>query len=311
MKGKDAADRENIRIAAVDIGGTSIKSGLWENGVLTDIRERDTNASLGASHVMGNVLEILEGYRDFHAVGISTAGQVNPEKGIISYANDNIPGYTGTKIRDIIENYFHVPAAVLNDVNSAALGEAYFGAGKGQEDFLCLTYGTGVGGAIVIGGQIYVGFGYSAGEFGGIVTHPEDRDPKRDMFSGCYERYASTRALVQLVQSHFPELHNGREIFARIENPDVRKLVTEWIQEITYGLISLTHIFNPPLIVLGGGVMEQKLVIEEVRRMLREQLIPSFRNVEIQPAALGNVAGMLGAAWTACKEYQSQTKGQV
>lgn len=306
---RDAADRENrekIRIAAVDIGGTCIKSGLWVNGTLTDIRERDTEAAQGASHVMHRVLEILEGYRDFQAVGISTAGQVNTEKGTITYANDNIPGYTGTNIREIVETHFHVPAAVLNDVNSAALGEAYYGAGKGHEDFLCLTYGTGVGGAIVMGGQVYVGCSYSAGEFGGIVTHPEDRHPEEDMFSGCYERYASTRALVGLVQSRFPQLHNGREIFARLEDSEVRALVTQWIREITYGLISLTHIFNPSLIILGGGVMEQEYVIGEVRRMLQEQLIPSFRNVDIQPAALGNIAGMLGAARTAYTEYQNR-----
>lgn len=306
---KDAANsgnKENIRIAAVDIGGTCIKSGLWENGVLTEIRERDTEAVRGASHIIHRVLEILEGYRDFQAIGISTAGQVNTEKGLITYANDNIPGYTGTNIREIIENHFHVPTAVLNDVNSAALGEAYYGAGKGHDDFLCLTYGTGVGGAIVMGGQVYVGCGYSAGEFGGIVTHPEDRHPEQDMFSGCYERYASTGALVRLVQSRFPELRNGREIFACLENPEVRALVTQWIQEITYGLVSLTHIFNPSLIILGGGVMEQEYVIREVRRMLQEQLIPSFLNVDIQPAALGNVAGMLGAARTAYTEYQNR-----
>ena len=303
---KNTADSENLRIAAVDIGGTCIKSGLWEGGSLTDIRERDTDARLGASHVMDTVMEILAGYRDFQAVGISTAGQVNTEKGMIRYANDNIPGYTGTKVRELIENNFHVPAAVLNDVNSAALGEACYGAGKGYDDFLCLTYGTGVGGAIVIGGQVYVGCGFSAGEFGGIVTHPEDRDPARDMFSGCYERYASTTALVRLVQARFPELGNGREIFARLEQPEVRELVNQWIREITYGLVSLAHIFNPPLIILGGGVMGQSYVIREVRRMLGEQLIPSFRDVAVQPAALGNQAGMLGAAETAYRDYRKR-----
>lgn len=294
---------ENIRIAVVDIGGTCIKSGLWENGTVKDIRERDTQAHLGGAHVMEEVLKILNEYQDFQAIGISSAGQVNTEKGMILYANENIPGYTGTKIREIIVNKFHIPTAVLNDVNSAALGEAHYGAGRGHDNFLCLTYGTGVGGAIVMGGQVYVGSGYSAGEFGGIVTHPEDRDPGRDMFSGCYERYASTTSLVQRVRSRFPELRNGREIFSCLDNPDVRELISQWVTEIVRGLISLTHIFNPSLIILGGGVMEQEYVINEVRRMLQVQLIPSFLNVEILPAALGNVAGMLGAAEAAQEEY--------
>ena len=297
-------DTPDIRIAVADIGGTCIKSGIWEKGEIHETREFPTQAALGGAHVMQNVVEILNGYQDFQAIGISSAGQVDTAKGSILYANDNIPGYTGTKIRDILEERFHVPVSVQNDVNSAAAGEAHYGAGQGHANFLCLTYGTGVGGAIVMGGQVYVGSGFSAGEFGGIVVHPEDRNPQRDMFSGCYERYASTTALVQSVGSRFPELRNGREIFARLEDDGVRALVDGWIDEIAYGLISLVHIFNPSLIILGGGVMEQEYVITQVRQRLQGQLIPSFLNVEIMPAALGNVAGMLGAAEGARKEYQ-------
>ena len=134
-----------MRIAVVDIGGTSIKSGIWEDDRITDIRETDTNAKLGGAHVMETVTGILKGYQNFQAVGISTAGQVDSGEGTILYANENIPGYTGTRIREIIEKEFSVPVAVENDVNSAAIGEGYYGAGKGHKDFLCLTYGTGVG----------------------------------------------------------------------------------------------------------------------------------------------------------------------
>ena len=295
----------DIRIAVADIGGTCIKSGIWENGEIHEIRETPTEAHLGGAHVMGRVEEILEGYHDFQAIGISSAGQVNTEKGSILYANKNIPGYTGTNIREILEARFHVPVSVQNDVNSAAAGEAHYGAGRGHANFLCLTYGTGVGGAIVIDGQVYLGSGFSAGEFGGILVHPEDRDPGRDMFSGCYERYASTTALVQSVSSRFPELHNGRDIFARLEDDGVRALVDRWIAEIVWGLISLIHIFNPSLVVLGGGVMEQEYVITQVRQRLRLQLIPSFLNVEVVPAELGNLAGMLGAAEGARKAYHN------
>ncbi len=292
-----------MRIAVVDIGGTCIKSGIWEDGEIREMKETDTNAGQGAVHVMQTVLDILRGYGDFQAVGISTAGQVDTDQGLILYANDNIPGYTGTKIKETVEAQFHVPAAVLNDVNSAASGEAAYGVGKGRKDFLCLTYGTGVGGAIILGGEVYSGSGYSAGEFGGIVTHPEDRDPDRDMFSGCYERYASTTALVRLVSSHFPEVKNGRDIFARIADKQIRELVDCWIMEIVYGLVTLTHIFNPSLIVLGGGIMEQEYVVQGVREKLKEQTMPSFRQVEILQAKLGNTAGMLGAAKEARKAY--------
>ncbi len=297
-----------MRIAVIDIGGTNIKSGMWEDEEIKEMKETATNAKLGGEHVMNRVLEILRGFEDFQAVGISTAGQVDSDKGMILYANDNIPGYTGTKIKEVIEGEFHVPVAVQNDVNSAAIGEAFYGAGRGQSDFLCLTYGTGVGGAIIVNGEVYTGAGYSAGEFGGIVTHPEDRNPAEDMFSGCYERYASTTALVKRAGEQIPELKNGRDIFARIEEQEVRNLVDQWILEIVYGLTTLVHIFNPSMIVLGGGIMEQEYVVSKVRERLGEHIMSSFRNVKIVSAQLGNMAGMLGASREAKKEYEKRKK---
>ncbi|MCI5872629.1 MAG: ROK family protein [Clostridiales bacterium] len=297
-----------MRIAVIDIGGTCIKSGIWEDEEIKEIKETDTNAKLGGTHVMETVKGILREYHDFCAIGISTAGQVNTKEGTILYANDNIPGYTGTRIKGMLEEEFHVPVSVQNDVNSAAIGEAYYGAGRRHSDFLCLTYGTGVGGAIVINGAIYSGAGYSAGEFGAIVTHPKDRKPDEDMFSGCYERYASTTALVRCVKEVFPDIKNGRQIFEHLHDTKVRELVDAWIDEIVYGLVTLVHIFNPSLLVLGGGIMEQSYVIEEVRRKLKDQIMSSFRNVEILPAELGNTAGMLGAARTAIENYQKVSK---
>lgn len=295
-----------MRIAVVDIGGTSIKSGIWEDDRITDIRETDTNAKLGGAHVMETVTGILKGYQNFQAVGISTAGQVDSGEGTILYANENIPGYTGTRIREIIEKEFSVPVAVENDVNSAAIGEGYYGAGKGHKDFLCLTYGTGVGGAIVMDGRIYSGAGYSAGEFGAIVTHLDARRPKEDIFSGCYERYASTTALVQLVKREYPEIKNGREIFARLDEPGIQIPVEQWIGEIVFGLTTLVHIFNPALIILGGGIMEQSYVIDRVRTRLKAEIMSSFANVEILQAELGNKAGMLGVAREALRVYQER-----
>lgn len=297
-----------MRIAVIDIGGTNIKSGVWEDGEIKEVKENPTNAGLGGPHVMQMVTGILEEVQDFQAVGISTAGQVDTAKGMILYANENIPGYTGTRIKETVEKKFHVPTAVLNDVNSAAAGEAFYGVGKNQEDFLCLTYGTGVGGAIVINREVYNGSGYSAGEFGGIVTHPEDRNPEEDMFSGCYERYASTTALVNRVGKAFPELDSGRKIFAQIGVPEVKELIDQWILEIVYGLVTLVHIFNPSMIVLGGGVMEQEYVAGKVREQLKKQIMTSFGNVEIAPAQLGNMAGMLGAAREAQKALEEGKK---
>lgn len=146
----------------------------------------------------------------------------------------------------MMEERFHVPAAVENDVNAAALGEANFGAGREFSDFLCLTYGTGVGGAIVIDHKIYKGSNFSAGEFGGIVIHPQDRNASQDIFSGCYERYASTTALVQNAMLLDEGLCNGRKIFERRGEDKVAEIIDAWIEEIVLGLVSLTHILILP-----------------------------------------------------------------
>ena len=288
-----------MAIMVLDIGGTAIKSGLYIDGELTDIRETPTEAQKGKEHVVNRAKEIITDYQQhsaFERIGISTAGQVDPVRGEILYANENIPGYTGTKLKEIMEQQFHVPACVENDVNAAAIGESVFGAGKGYKEFVCLTYGTGVGGAIFTNGKLYTGSSFSAGEFGAIVTHPEARFADQNIFSGCYEEYASTTALVKNAKRFDFSLSNGRKIFERFDEPDVKALVDSWILEIVYGLTTIIHMLNPECAILGGGIMEQPYVLEQLREKLYPNLISSFRQVKIEKAALGNRAGMLGAA---------------
>ena len=110
------------------------------------------------------------------------------------------------------------------------------------------------------------------------------------MFSGCYEKYASVTALVKSAVQMDPTLDSGRKIFERIDEPEVRALVDRWTTEIVYGLITIVHMLNPECVILGGGIMEQP------REKLYPNIMPSFRHVQIKRAALGNRAGMLGAA---------------
>lgn len=288
-----------MKIMVLDIGGTAIKAGICEDGELYDIREFPTQAKLGGAHVAARAQEIIEEYQQKHAfsrIGISTAGQVDPVQGSIIYANENIPGYTGMRLKDMMEEKFHVPVSVENDVNAAALGEAVFGAGRGQQDFACLTYGTGVGGAMFIGGKLYSGSSFSAGEFGAMVIHPEERDPQKDFYSGCYEKYASATALVERAKKMDSALTDGRMVFARKEEPAVAAVIDAWIGEIVYGLITIIHMTNPSCVILGGGVLEQPCVLEKITEQLYKNIMPSFRGVTLKKAELGNRAGMLGAS---------------
>lgn len=280
-----------------DIGGTSIKYGVCMDGRMISQSETPTEAYLGGSHILEKLKSLISLQKDYDAIGISTAGQVNSEYGTIIYANSNIPGYTGMELRRELEALFSVPVMVENDVNCAAMGEAAYGAGRIFKDFLCLTYGTGVGGAIILNGSLYHGASFSAGEFGGIVTHGSENrlDSSEDVFAGCYERFASTSALVREAIKLDSSLDSGRAVFSRLEEPPVLKVVERWLDEVLLGLVTLIHIFNPSCVVLGGGVMSQPFILQRLRAKLPQKIMPSFSPVQLLPAELGNMAGMLGA----------------
>lgn len=293
-----------MKILVFDVGGTSIKYGICTDNQLADVKETPTNAKLGGRHIMETLISLIQEQTDYDAIGISTAGQVNSKEGYIIYANQNIPEYTGTRIQEELETLFHVPVTVENDVNAAAMGEAIYGAGKDFSQFLMLTYGTGVGGATVNDKTVYYGSSYSASEFGAIITHSDARLLGNDYFDGCYEKYASTTGLVKMAMEYNPELNSGRKIFENLEDPKVQNILDKWVDEIMLGLATLTHIYNPPCIILGGGIMVQPLIMEKIEAKKSRFIMPSFAHVKFIPAALGNSAGLLGANYLASKKLQ-------
>lgn len=290
-----------MKILAFDIGGTEIKYAFCDESFnLTEKKSIPTNAHEGGKRIIERVVEIIKSCDGIDRVGISTAGQVDSKKGEIIFATDSIPGYTGTKIKEIIEAETGIPTAVENDVNSAAIGEAVFGAAKDAESFICLTYGTGIGGAVYLDDKLFTGASFSAGEFGHIITHAGGRSCTCGG-KGCYEAYASARALVADVSGKTGRSMNGREIFAEFDNPVIREIIDNWIDEIVIGLKSLIYIFNPALIVAGGGIMNEAYITDEVNKRLQNELMNSFRKVRVVKAQMGNDANKLGAAYLASK----------
>ena len=267
-----------MKISCIDIGGTYIKSGVLEDGVLTGVEETPTDGGGGARAMLSRVAQLVRQTPGVERVGVSTAGEVDARTGVIRLS-DNIPGYTGLNPRQILEGELGLPVAV-------------------EQDFLMVSYGTGVGGAVYIGGRLYRGRAGSAGEFGGLVTHPEAVDPARQG-TGSYERYASTSALVARVTALYPALTTGRDIFAHLNDPTIKKEVDAWIREVACGIISLIHAFDPALVVLGGGIMGEPYILSQLERMAAPMVKPSFRGCRVVPAALGNNAGLMGAGYLA------------
>ena len=117
--------------------------------------------------------------------------------------------------------------------------------------------------------------------------------------TGSYERYASTSALVARVTALYPALTTGRDIFAHLNDPTIKKEVDAWIREVACGIISLIHAFEPALVVLGGGIMGEPYILSQLERMAAPMVKPSFRGCRVVPAALGNNAGLMGAGYLA------------
>lgn len=307
-------------IAAVDIGGTGIKFGiLTSQGEILKKHKRDSQAHLGGPALMQNVIkgleEILDGIKseDVIGIGVGTAGQVDHIKGKINFASEVIPNYTGTDVKGILEEKFGYPVFVENDVNTAILGEMWKGAGNGADIVLGITVGTGIGGAIILDGKVFHGTTGSAGEFGHLITN--DNGPSCTCGgNGCWELYGSSTALIKFTREILAENKdslmwkkyiksldevNAKNIFDAAKEGDELMLqcVEKFSENIATGLVSLIHIFNPQVIIIGGGVSnEGAYLIDRIDRYVRKRAMPSYLGcLSIKAASLGNDAGITGA----------------
>ena len=260
------------KIITLDIGGTNIKVGIFKDEVLVQEAEIPTLAKQGAKTVIDRCMTFIKQYMPCDGIGISTCGQVNNNDGSIHYANENMPGYTGMQVKKIFEDEFHV---------------------KGYKDFICLTYGTGIGGGIYLNGQPYYGAGKSAGVMlGGMILQSSK---VKQPWDSSYESLASTTALIQNAQKFNPCITNGRSLFCHLDDPTIKAVLDAWIEQIAIGLCSLAHVYNVPLFILGGGILEQEYVFNNIKRVFQKYIIPGFDGVQIHQAKLGNRAGIYGA----------------
>ena len=286
-------------ILAVDIGGTSAKLGLLElDGTIRQRTEVSVNFDGYETPILNTVLQaarsyVLEHHAVLEGVGVSATGQVDTVSGVVIGTNGKIPHYEGSPVKAAMEASFHVPAWVLNDANAAALGECFLGAGQGYRDVLMVTLGTGVGGGLILNGKVYEGARGLAGELGHFTLY-QDGIPCACGKHGCYECYASTTALLKRTK-----VKNGRSLFSSLCQGDalLQKELDGWMDDVAAGLTGLIHIFNPQLVLIGGGVSAQEdLLIKPLRQKVLAGVMPRFaENLRIERAMLENDAGMIGA----------------
>lgn len=298
---------KKLKIAGIDIGGTMIKYGLVSlDGEISDGGEIPTEAEKGIENLFQKISDIIEMYpkKELLGIAVSGTGQIDGRIGKVIGGNDIIPGWIGTDLVKRLEDKFSLPAVLENDVNCAALGEKWLGAGKGKKDFICVTIGTGIGGGIIINDDILRGDTCVAGEFGHIQIIKNGLECMCGK-KGCYERYASATALVRIVKEKTGFKLNGKEIFTRERagEPIFKEIVEEWIDYLTDGLSTITYIFNPSLIIIGGGITKQgDYLLNRVNKNLASKIGVNYKkNLSVKFAELGNNAGMLGAVYLLLK----------
>lgn len=304
----------------IDIGGTAVKLGIVEeDGQIPARMERSVSFDGYRTPILTTVLQAAEdflkeqgiGTDELEGIGVSATGQVDSVKGIIAGTGGNIPGWEGSPVGPALHEKFGLPVTTANDANCMCLGEKWLGAGKDCNDFIGITIGTGIGGGIFTGGRILEGSRGLGGEIGHFMTHAGDGVACTCRNRGCYERYAATTALVRNAEKISPELTDGRAVFAAAQAGDenVKKLLADWIHEIAVGLIGLIHIFNPSMILVGGGVSsQQEFLIDPLAEEVKRMVMPAFaQGLEIRPAALKNDAGLVGAVYYFINNGPGQT----
>ena len=283
----------------IDIGGSQIKHGILEDEKIIRAEVADTNAQLGGKHILNTVLGLIEEkirYEEgscFEGVCISSAGMVDPEKGEIFHSGPTIPDYKGINFINAVKERFSLHCEIENDVNCAALAEYMSGAGCGAQSLLCMTIGTGIGGCFIEGGKVLHGFSNSACEIGYMKMKSSDLS---------FEELASSGALSKRVaelKDETVDKWSGIRIFEELYkgDKDCMEEVELMCRYLAEGISNIVYVLNPEVVVLGGGIMQQKeYLLPRIGKYLNETLISVLaENIKISAAQNGNNAGMLGA----------------
>ena len=293
----------------IDIGGTKIAAGLVTKTGKVLVTRRCPTPLTGGPDILQAALElaqelIAEANQSPTAIGIGTGGQVDCDRGVILYASEILPGWTGTRVKAAFEEEYALPTFVDNDVNALAVGESRFGAGQGFATVLYVALGTGVGGALVLDGRIHHGAHWSGGEIGSLLL-TMDPAARRALSGevGTLEAYASGPGLVQTWREMTGQAEAEVTGFtlaadARLDPEGTAACAVMRTGEyLGFGLISLVNVLDPDLIVIGGGLASLgNLLLGPAQNVLQSRALPGPANCRIVPAALGPEASIIGAA---------------
>jgi glucokinase len=318
---KDTGNKKPV--IAIDIGGTKMMTALFDAfGGLIGRDVSSTRASLGLDDVFERLAQNVQGLlkrnkltpAEVGAIAVAAAGGIDTGRGIVVTPSPHLPDWKNVPLAAMFKERFGIDTYVLNDASAAALGEHRYGVGKGVKHLMLLTLGTGIGGGIIINGELYLGAVGGAGELGHMTV--EAHGPRCGCGNtGCLEMLVSGSAIER---NTLERLRCGEaSVLAEMTNtgdnklsvPDIAaaarrgdKLAQDVIAQAAFylgvGFVNIINIFNPELVVYGGGMAELGEMLVGLGRKMAAELPFSLnaRSVRIVQAQLGNEAGIYGAA---------------
>ncbi|HWZ15150.1 MAG TPA: ROK family protein [Mucilaginibacter sp.] len=271
------------KIIGIDLGATNIRGAVVDNEAISAITSRRIHTKGTEEEVLDDVYSLVDTLvkEGVKAIGIGVPSVVDVKKGIV-YDVVHIPSWKEVPLKELLESRYHIPVFVNNDANCFALGEYYFGKGKGVDNMIGLTLGTGVGAGLIVNKQLYAGANCGAGEFGMV-----------DYLDQNYEYYCSG--------SFFQNIYglNGEQVFKDAQKGDAHalKLYRELGLHLGNAIKMIMYTCDPELIILGGSVQHAFAFFEQTmwQRIKTFPFTKSIDRLQIKTSALEN-AGIFGAA---------------
>lgn len=304
------------RCFGVDIGGTTVKMGLFTvDGKVTDKWEIPTRKEENGKYILEDIAKSVKErmqrdtltLEDIAGLGIGVPGPVKEDGTVLKCAN---LGWGVFNVADTVRELTGIEnVKVGNDANVAALGEMWQGGGKGYNNLVMVTLGTGVGGGVILGGKILTGSNGAGGEIGHIRVNYEEKDVCGCGKTGCLEQYASATGVVRLAKKALEKKEkkttlvaddlSAKAVFDAAKAGD--ELAMDIVEEFGFYLgMALAHIsqvIDPEVFVIGGGVARAgQIIIDEVSKNYEENVMFALKNKVFKMAELGNDAGIYGSA---------------
>lgn len=298
----------------VDVGGTTIKMGFFEtSGKLIDKWEIKTDTSNGGENILSDIAKAIDNKlaqegiskNDVQGVGVGVPGPVNSKGIVLKCVN---LGWGVFNVEEELASLTGLKVKAGNDANVAALGEMWQGAGKGSEDMVMVTLGTGVGGGIIVDGKVIAGANGAGGEIGHITVNNDEIEACNCGQYGCLEQYTSATGIVRMAKRKLAKTDeetslraveelSAKTIFDEAKKGD--KIAGELVEElgkILGGTLSnIAAVTNPEVIVIGGGVSKAgQILIDKIHKHFTESVFHACKDTRFALAGLGNDAGMYG-----------------